>query len=303
MQSLTEGWMGWCFVSFLGLSVGSFANVVIHRVPREGLSLWKPARSLCPTCKRQLSWLDNVPLLSWLCLRGRCRYCSTKISARYLVVELLTGALFVAFWAQEIHGEQIAWTPLLVGWVMASLCVIVSAIDLEHFIIPDVITLPGIALGLLASLLIPQLHVDGVLFLAGEVGPIGGQPFVHGSSLLVALMGMLAGGGSLWLVGRLGNIMLRSQIEAAGVQDAMGLGDVKWMAFAGTILGPILVLEAILVGCFVGALVGIFLKIAARMSGRGGPVGLPFGPFLSVGILTELAWPGAAWRAMTWLAV
>jgi leader peptidase (prepilin peptidase)/N-methyltransferase len=180
----------------------------------------------------------------------------------------------------------------MVGWAMASLCVIVSAIDLEHFIIPDVITLPGIVLGLLASAVLPELHVGDAMFRAESP---------HGSSLIVALMGMLAGGGSLWLVGRLGNVMLKSQVEAAGVEDAMGFGDVKWMALAGTILGPILVLEAILVGCFTGALVGIFLKIGARMSGRGGPSGLPFGPFLSVGILTELAWPGAAWMAMTWV--
>jgi leader peptidase (prepilin peptidase)/N-methyltransferase len=292
MQTLAEGWMGWCFVSFLGLSVGSFANVVIHRVPRDGLSLWKPARSLCPACQTQLSWIDNIPVLSWLCLRGRCRFCSGKISARYLVVELLTGALFVAFWAQATSVEEIAWVPLMVGWAMASLCVIVSAIDLEHFIIPDVITLPGIVLGLLASAVLPELHVGDAMFRAESP---------HGSSLIVALMGMLAGGGSLWLVGRLGNVMLKSQVEAAGVEDAMGFGDVKWMALAGTILGPILVLEAILVGCFTGALVGIFLKIGARMSGRGGPSGLPFGPFLSVGILTELAWPGAAWMAMTWV--
>jgi leader peptidase (prepilin peptidase)/N-methyltransferase len=207
-------------------------------------------------------------------------------------VELLTGLLFVAFWARSGPAMTGAWMGILVAWVMVSVCVIVSAIDLEHFIIPDVITLPGIVLGLVVSGVMPGLHAGQEMF---------NPDSPHGSSVVVALVGMLAGGGSLWLVGRLGNLMLKSQVEAAGVEDAMGLGDVKWMAFAGTILGPILVLEAILVGCFAGAIVGILLKVVARLSKSDGPVGLPFGPFLSIGILLELAWPGAAWTAMTWI--
>lgn len=291
MQTL-EGWVGWFIASFLGLSVGSFANVAIHRVPIDGLSVWKPSRSFCPSCSTQLKWFDNIPVLSWLFLRGRCRSCSSRISPRYPAVELLMGALFVLFWAKAGPAVDGTWSPVIVGWFMVSLCVVVSAIDLEHFIIPDIITLPGIVLGLVASGVFPQLHAHHAMF--NPESP-------NGSAVVVALMGMLAGGGSLWLVGRLGNLMLKSQVEAAGVEDAMGLGDVKWMAFAGTILGPILVLEAILVGCFTGALIGIVLKVMARVTGSEGPVGLPFGPFLSVGILLELAWPGAAWTAMTWI--
>ena len=289
METLAQGWVGWFVASFLGLSVGSFANVAVYRIPREGLGVSKPARSFCPACDAKLTWFDNIPLLSWIVLGGRCRSCKQRIPVRYPAVELLVGLLFVLFWARLDPGATGAWGLLLVGWVMASLCVIVSAIDLEHFIIPDVITLPGIPAGLLLSLLYPALHAEHVLFRPESPAS---------SSLIVGLAGALAGGGSLWLVGALGNLMLRRQIQEAGVDDAMGLGDVKWMAFAGTILGPLLVLEAILVACFAGALVGIGMKVFARLAGKDAPVGIPFGPFLSVGILIELADPGAAWAVL-----
>lgn len=290
MDDLLSGWVGWFVAAFLGLSFGSFGNVAVYRIPRDGLSVRKPARSFCPSCRAPVTWFDNIPVLSWLLLRGRCRACGVSISWVYPAVELVTGLLFAGFWWRL--GPPAGGPPgaVLVPWTMAFLCVVVSAIDLEHFIIPDVITLPGTALGLLASVAFPALHESHAMFDATSP---------HGSSFIVALVGMAAGGGSLWLVGRLGNLMLRHQVEAAGVEDAMGLGDVKWMAFAGTLLGPILVLEAILVGCFAGALVGIVLKVHARVSGGDGPVGLPFGPFLSVGILLELAWPGLAWDVMT----
>jgi leader peptidase (prepilin peptidase)/N-methyltransferase len=290
METLAQGWVGWFVASFLGLSVGSFANVAVFRIPREGLGVSKPSRSFCPACDTQLLWYENIPLISWIVLRGRCRSCSVRIPVRYPAIELLVGLLFVGFWAQVDPAASGAWGLLLVAWVMASLCVIVSAIDLEHFIIPDVITLPGIPLGLLLSLLYPALHESHVLFRPESPAS---------SSLIVGLAGAVAGGGSLWLVGALGNLMLRRQIQEAGVEDAMGLGDVKWMAFAGTILGPLHVLEAILVACFAGALVGIAMKVAARVGKRDAPVGIPFGPFLSVGILIELADPGAAWAVMS----
>jgi leader peptidase (prepilin peptidase)/N-methyltransferase len=292
MEALVEGWWGVCLASFLGLSVGSFANVAVYRVPREGLSVLRPSRSFCPACNAQLTWFDNVPLLSWLLLRGRCRSCRSPIAWRYPAVELLVGLLFVGSWLVFAPQAGGSWLPLMLAWVVCATCVVVSAIDLEHFIIPDVITLPGIALGLLASLTWPALH-------AAHEGFDAASP--HGSSLVVAFMGLVACGGSLYLIGLLGNLMLKRQVQEAGVEDAMGLGDVKWMAFAGTFLGPLLVLEAILVGCFTGALVGIVLKVVARVRGGAGPVGLPFGPFLSIGILLELYQPGAAWAVMSLL--
>jgi len=289
MEALAEGWVGACLAAVLGLSVGSFANVAIYRVPRQGLSVLRPSRSFCPACSAQLTWYDNVPLVSWLLLRGRCRACQAPIAWRYPAVELLVGLLFVVSWLALAPERGQSWLPVLMAWIVGSTCVVVSAIDLEHFIIPDIITLPGIAFGLLSSLAWPALHV-------AHEGYDPASP--HGSSLVVGLMGLVAGGGSLYLIGLLGNLMLRRQVQEAGVEDAMGLGDVKWMAFAGTFLGPLLVLEAILIGCFAGALVGIVLKLAARLRGGEGPVGLPFGPFLSIGILLEFFRPGAAWDVM-----
>lgn len=282
-------WFAPLAVGLFGLAVGSFCNVAIHRVPREGLSVNSPRRSHCPSCGTQLRWNDNLPVFSWLLLRGRCRYCREGVSWRYPAVELLVAALMLALWSVQRPESVEAWLVFGVGAVFAATCVVVSAIDLEFWILPDVVTLPGTALGVLLSAALPALH-------AAHPGFRVESP--HGSATVLALTGALAGGGSLWLVGQLGNLMLRKRIEEAGVSDAMGLGDVKWMALCGTLLGPLLVLEAIMAACFLGAVVGIALKLIHRLRGGRGPVGLPFGPFLSVGALVELAWPGSVWRLL-----
>jgi len=290
MDTPLEGAFGLAVAACLGLSVGSFANVVVHRVPRRGLSVNRPTRSFCPSCSRQLTWSENIPLLAWLALRGRCRTCSAPIPWRYPAVELLVGLLFVGLWWLSPPVDQDAVVWLGTGMLLAVTCVVVSAIDIEHLIIPDAITLPGMLVGLVLSAVFPVLHEAHPGFDPG-LDPGG----AHGSSLLLAGAGMLAGGGSLWIVGQLGNLLLRARVQAAGIEDAMGLGDVKWMAAAGTFLGPLGVLDAILAGCFTGALVGVAMKLAARMRGAPSPGGIPFGPFLCVGILAQLAQPGAAW--------
>jgi len=289
MVDVLSGTLGWVAAALIGLSVGSFSNVAIYRLPLEGLSVWRPARSFCPRCRAKLAWSDNVPVLSWLLLRGRCRFCAAPISARYPLVELVVGALFVLLWMRVPPSSGTEAVRLLVYWYLAWACVVISAIDLEHLIIPDSITLPGIGLGVLLSLALPALHV-------GHAGFRPESP--HGSSVVVSLLGMAAGGGSLWLVGKVGNVFFKRQVAEAGVEDAMGMGDVKWMAFAGTILGPGMVGMAILIGCFTGAVVGLVLRIGARLSSGEAPIGIPFGPFLSVGILVELLAPGAAWSVL-----
>ncbi|GJM22311.1 MAG: type 4 prepilin-like proteins leader peptide-processing enzyme [Planctomycetota bacterium] len=285
-------WFAPLAVACFGLAVGSFCNVAIHRVPREGLSVRSPSRSHCPSCGTQLLWSDNLPVLSWLLLRARCRHCKQPVSWRYPAVELLVAGLMLALWSVQQPASTEAWLVFGVGAVFAATCVVVSAIDLEFWILPDVVTLPGTAIGVVLSAALPALH-------AAHPGFRLDNP--HGSATVLALTGALAGGGSLWLVGQLGNLALRKKIEEAGVSDAMGLGDVKWMALCGTLLGPLLVLEAILAACFLGALVGIALKLIHRIRGGRGPVGLPFGPFLSVGALVELAWPGSVWGLMNTL--
>ena len=289
MESLVTGWFAWLAAAAFGLAVGSFANVVIYRSPREGLSCFRPARSFCPSCRAPVRWQDNIPVLSWLALRGRCRACGQAISARYPAVELLVAALFTA--AIWLHPPVDARAAVLLGTTcyLAAACVIVSLVDFEHLIIPDSITWTGIGIGLAASLAFPELHV-------GHAGFRAAQP--HTSSLMAAVFGLAAGGGSLMAVGMLGNRLLRRKLEKAGVPDAMGWGDVKWMALAGTFLGALSVLSAILIGCFAGALVGLLLKFTARMQRAEQPVGVPFGPFLSLGILTELVAPGWAWTLL-----
>ena len=172
---------------------------------------------------------------------------------------------------------------------LAISCVAVTFIDLEHLIIPDTITLPGIGIGLLASFVFPFLH---------EGHPLYREATPHVSSLFAGVGGALAGGGSLWLVGKMATPFLRRQMEEAGVEDAMGFGDVKWMAFTGTILGAWGAWAAIAEGCLLGAVVGVVMKLVARLRGMADAAPIPFGPFLSVGVLVELAAPGQAWELL-----
>lgn len=287
------GWFGVTVALGLGLSVGSFGNVLIHRLPLERLSVLKPARSFCPSCRTQLTWKDNIPVLAWLLLRGRCRHCGVTISARYPLIELIVGLLYAWLWWLQPPVDGQAAVVLGVQLYLATTCVVISAIDLEHTIIPDRVTLPGMALGVLLSFAFPFLHEGHAPFDAQDP---------RATALLASLGGALAGGGSLWLFGKLGNLMLARQMAEAGVEDAMGLGDVKWMAFAGTLLGPLLVLDAIMAACFVGALVGLGARLVASVRGTEAAHGMPFGPFLSAGILAELAWPHVAWETMQLLA-
>jgi leader peptidase (prepilin peptidase)/N-methyltransferase len=137
-------------VFLLGASIGSFLNVCIYRMPLD-LSVNKPRRSFCPSCKKQIPWHQNLPLVSWLFLRGRCANCGAPISFRYFTVELLTALLFVAVWA------AFPWQLAVPYWIFISLLIVATFIDFEHFIIPDEITIGGAAAGVIASAIIPQL--------------------------------------------------------------------------------------------------------------------------------------------------
>ncbi|MBL9130514.1 MAG: prepilin peptidase [Verrucomicrobiaceae bacterium] len=179
---------------FMGAGIGSFLNVVIYRVP-HGISVNNPKRSFCPTCKKQIPMWQNIPLFSWLMLRGKCSACSAPISSRYFFVELLTGLLFYAvFWLHHGPWPQIAsWGPqVLCLWVFVALLVSGSFIDIEHFILPHGITFGGAAVGLLASLWVPQL-----------VGVDAGD---HWRGLGVSFGSAAIGLGGLWLVVELGKL-------------------------------------------------------------------------------------------------
>jgi leader peptidase (prepilin peptidase)/N-methyltransferase len=220
----------------LGATIGSFLNVVIARLPR-GESLLRP-RSRCPACGAPVAWFDNIPLASFVWLRGRCRRCRAPISWQYPIVEALTAGLFaLAAWRVGPGPELVA------AWVVLAALMAVTAIDLEHQIIPDAITVPGIGLGFLASFLNPAL--------------------TWGASLL----GIALGGG-LFLVVILGS------------RGGMGGGDMKLAAMLGAFLGYKLALLAIFSGVILGGLVAGVL-MAAGLRGRKDPI--PFGPFLAVG--------------------
>ena len=138
------------FAFVLGAIVGSFLNVCIYRLPRD-LSVNKPRRSFCPSCKKEIPWYQNIPLVSWIVLRGRCANCGTRIPFRYFLVELLTALLFLAVW------NSFPWQVAIAYWIFVALLIVATFVDFEHFIIPDEITLGGIAAGLIASLAVPEL--------------------------------------------------------------------------------------------------------------------------------------------------
>jgi leader peptidase (prepilin peptidase)/N-methyltransferase len=225
-----------------GIAMGSFANVVIYRVPR-GLSVVKP-RSFCPGCEVPIEWYDNLPLVSWLALRARCRRCGCPISPRYFLVELTAGAMYVAVFAHF----GFAWDAFLLPYLfMVTVTLIVAAIDLEEQIIPNVIILPALLAGLAAAVTIAAVRGDwGVL--------------------VEQVAGMLIGGVPLGLTALL-------------VPRGMGMGDAKLMAFVGVILG-----WKVIPAVFLGFLTGVLWVLIPLATGRKGLKDrIPFGPFLVLG--------------------
>jgi len=345
-----------CFAAIVGAMTGSFLNVVIHRMPR-GESIVRPP-SHCPSCNHRIPMWQNLPILSWLMLRGRCASCRSPISPRYIGVEVLTGVLFVAAWLR--HGESApraaaAGAVLLAGFVAATF------IDFEHFIIPDEITLGGIGAGFLLSLAAPELH---------------GQPTVLGA-LRSSALGIAVGGGVVYAVLRLGKLLFgrerialepgsRVVFHDAGIRlpdreipfeevfyresdtvvmegrrleladrcypegevrlspkslsigdevwdpesepylsaeaesltlprEAMGLGDVKFMAAIGAFLGWKATLFSLMFSSVLGAVVGLGLIALGRQhqSGR-----LPYGPYIAVAATGWVFGGSALWERL-----
>lgn len=255
-------------VFLLGACIGSFLNVCIHRIPREE-SIVHP-RSHCPSCGQLIAWYDNLPMLSYFLLRGRCRHCRAVISPRYVLVEMLTAVLFLAVW--NLYGWD-ARTPVYL--VMVGGLLLGTFVDLEHYIIPDRVSLGGMATGLLFSALVPALH----------------QETAPGPALLSSVIGLAAGAGSLFIVGELGRLVLK--------KDAMGLGDVKLLGGIGAYLGWTGVLFTVLVSSLIGSVVGIALILCGKREWQGR---LPYGPFLAVGALAWIFGGRELWAAyVAWI--
>ncbi|MBN1885789.1 MAG: prepilin peptidase [Candidatus Krumholzibacteriota bacterium] len=232
-------WYPYVVAALFGLMAGSFLNVVVYRLPL-GRSVVRP-RSACPACGRPIAWHENVPVLGWLALRGRCRGCGGAISPRYPVVELLGGVLAVLCLRRYGAGVDAVFAY---AFLMALLAV--TLIDWEHRIIPDEISLPFILVGVAWSAVSPSID------------------------LLDSALGVVVGGGGLWLVG----VLYRLVRHAEG----MGGGDIKLMAMIGAFLGVRMVVPVILIASFFGSIYGVALM---RRTGAGGSAKVAFGSFLA----------------------
>ena len=270
-ELLTLGRPGFTLLAFLwGACVGSFLNVCIYRIPRR-LSVVAP-RSFCPGCRKPIAWYDNVPMVSWLLLRARCRRCGASISPRYAVVECLTALLFVLAWlayGPESGGRVLGLAPVLdpalvlVHWVAIGGLLLGAFVDCRHLIIPDRVSLGGIAAGLLSSLLVPALH--------GAASPA--------VALVKAAGGAAFGFGLLWLIAQVGRLLFR--------KEAMGFGDVKLMGAMGAFFGMAGVLFVLFVASLLGAVFGLFfIATGRRKLGRH----IPFGPYLVTAALLWIFW-------------
>ena len=256
----------------LGAIIGSFLNVVIHRLPEEQSIVFP--NSHCPNCDAAIGWYDNLPLLSYMILAGRCRACKQGISIRYPAVELLTGLLFVV----------VAWRDGLTivlpfDLIFVSAMVALIFIDAEHMILPNAITYPGMVFVLIARVVIllvsGEPHFDDLELLTR--GILHGMP-LWAASLIGAVIGGLIGGGSLWLMGW-------TWEKLRGI-EAMGLGDVKMMFMVGAYLGWRLMILTIFLGALSGSVVGLLKMLyQGKLDMK---EMLPYGVFLGMGAIISL---------------
>jgi leader peptidase (prepilin peptidase)/N-methyltransferase len=235
-------------VFVFGAVVGSFLNVCVHRMPRDQ-SLATP-RSHCPHCKAPIRWRDNIPLLSFILLRGRCRHCQAPISPRYFIVELLTATLFLLVWL-KVDG----WTGPIY-WLLIAGLIVATFIDFEHYIIPNEITYGGIVAGLLLSALYPPL--------------MEAENFRQ--SLARSALGVLVGGTALLAVAIVGEKIFK--------KEAMGMGDVKFLAAIGAFLGWEATLFTLFVSSLLGGTIGLLLVLLGK---RAWQSRIPYGPYIALG--------------------
>ena len=233
-------------VAIFGLCIGSFINVCIYRIPQKK-SIVSPG-SRCPDCETPIRFYDNIPVISYLWLKGKCRYCGVRISARYPMVEILSGAF--AFLISLKFGISIEG---LIWYAFTSVLLLITYIDHDHQIIPDVITLPGIPIAFLASLFLPQI------------------------SWLESVLGILIGGGILYLIAVLYTLLTK--------KEGMGGGDIKLLALIGAAIGWKGVLFTIFLASLVGAVSGILVMIQQKGNFK---LAVPFGPFLSIGAISYI---------------
>jgi leader peptidase (prepilin peptidase)/N-methyltransferase len=228
-------------VAWFGLIIGSFLNVCIHRLPLGESLVWPASR--CPRCKAPLKPYDNIPVIGYLMLRGRCRSCANPIAMKYPIVELLTMGIFIA--AYLLYPPLQMFQRIVFGCAM----IVLFFVDLEHQRLPNEITLPGIVVGLVFSFFMPPGWRD-------------------------SLLGIVIGGGSLWLVGTLWFLIRH--------EEGMGFGDVKMLAMIGAFFGWQLMLATLFVSTILGSVVGVGLILMEKGNMK---TALPFGCFLAIGAI------------------
>ena len=282
--------VGTVFAALFGLAFGSFLNVVISRLP-EGESIATP-RSHCRNCDHTLAWWENLPVLSWLLLRGRCRQCQTRISLRYPLVELAIAILWAAIWNKfsedlfvfDVYGDALRYRCLYVGitildvGILSWLLVALASLDAEYFWLPDVLTYPGIVLGFIYTLA------------SNQVGWCCKNVYSFRDVAWNSLIAILTAAG-LILVIRLAYWLIRRK-------EGMGLGDAKLMAMLGAWLGLRGALESFalaIFGALIAALVWLAILAIRRKSSQWAKMPLPLGTFLCLGALTEIFYPNWLW--------
>jgi leader peptidase (prepilin peptidase)/N-methyltransferase len=247
-----------CFAFIFGAVVGSFLNVCIFRIPVK-TSIIKPL-SQCPHCHHPVYFYDNIPIISFIMLRGKCRDCGGKISWRYPLVELITAALALLLFLQ--FGLTLKF---LTFFIFTAVLIVITFIDLDHQIIPDVLTLPGIPIFFLLAI------------------------FVVKVPWLEALIGLLIGGGMLFAIAFVYQLITK--------REGMGGGDIKLLAMIGGFLGWKSLIFILLVSSFSGAIVGIAAMVIQKQDMK---YAIPFGPFLSVAAVAYLFWGDAFMRVLIW---
>ena len=262
----------------IGLIIGSFLNVCIYRIPSENLSIHSPRHSFCPSCKKTIHVYDNIPVLSYFILGGKCRYCQAKISIQYPFVELLTGAFFLLF----LYTFQLSLT-FIVACIFVSILIAISGIDLRHFIIPNELVYTGMTIGLISAIITAVINREPIYV-------------IHG------IIGMLIGAAIIFAIAWFGRLLLR--------KEAMGMGDVKLMAMIGMYLAwwPYqqatlmqyllrsirLLMIVLFLSAFVGAIIGTIAIFFRKGESRNV---IPYGPFLAAAAILTLLYGEKIW---TW---
>jgi leader peptidase (prepilin peptidase)/N-methyltransferase len=269
-----------------GAAVGSFVNVCVYRIPWEKSIIWPDSR--CPRCLSAIQARDNLPILGWLFLKGKCRNCHLPISARYPAVEALVALLFVGAYLvdvaavgdQLLHGDEIVQAMARAGYhqILLAFLTVATFIDYDLFVIPDEVTVPGMLVGVLFGAVFPWLR------------PVPAVATSFGSGLGVGLIGLVVGGLLVWVVRFLGSIAFR--------KEAMGFGDVTFLAMIGAFLGWQGAVLTFFLAPFFGlahALWKVIALVAKKVAGvttTGADHELPFGPYLSMAAATlVLCWP------------